>query len=281
MSTIASPEVRGHNLPPEGILPVLPPAIGAEDIKDSILEARSAAQEKVGDGVTAFDAGKIALYSANVASFCDACGAWKDLGRIETQEQSERLTDFVAGARGLAKKIEDGRKAEKKVHDDRAKAVQSAYSPLLAKLDLVLNMMKEMQGDWLRRENARIEAEKAEAARIAREEAEAAERARIAAEARNDISGIVDAETAAKAAEEKAAEAARETRARAGSATGGGRTMALRKTKFAEIHNPRACFVFFEKHPDLLDTLQRLANAAVRAGETVPGVNVIEKETAA
>lgn len=279
MNTPATAEHRAHNGSPEGILPVLPLPIGADDIKDTIVAAREAAAER--DEVSPFDAGRVALYAANVASFCDACGAWSDLGRIETQEQSERLTDFVAGARGLAKKIEDARKAEKKVHDDRGKAVQAAYSPLLTKLDRVLDLMKNMQGDWLRRENARIEAEKAEAARIAVEEAEAAKQAMTAAAARNDVSGQVDAEQALQEAEKAAAAASRNERARAGSATGGGRTMSLRKAKFAVITNPRAVFMHFEKHPDLLETLQRLANAAVRAGESVPGTKVEEKETAA
>lgn len=281
MNTPASAEHRAHNMPPDGILPVLPPHIAAEEMRDDILAARAAAKEAAGEDAPPFDAGKIALYSANVSSFCDACGAWKDLGRIETTEQSERLTDFVAGARGLVKKIEDARKAEKKIHDDRGKAVQAAFFPLLTKLERVLDEMKVMQGDWLRREDARIAAEKAEKARIAREEAEAAERALAAAEARNDISGVVDAEAAMKAAEVAQAEAARTVKASAGSATGGGRTMALRKTKFAVITSPRAVFMHFEKHPDVMETLQRLANAAVRAGETVPGTEIETKETAA
>lgn len=279
MNTPATAEHRAHNGPPEGILPVLPPSIAADDIKDTIVAAREAAAER--DEVPPFDAGRVALYAANVASFCDACGAWSDLGRIETQDQSERLTDFVAGARGLAKKVEDARKAEKKVHDDRGKAVQAAYSPLLTKLDRVLDLMKNMQADWLRRENARIEAEKAAAARIAAEEAETAKQAMAAAAARNDVSGQVDAEQALEDAEKARAAALRDEKARAGSATGGGRTMSLRKTKFAQIDNIRVVYMHFERHPDVFDTLQRLANAAARAGEHVPGTTPYEKETAA
>lgn len=46
--------------------------------------------------------------------------------------------------------------------------MQKAYIPLTDKLDRVIELMKDMQADWLKRENDRIAAEKAEAARIAR-----------------------------------------------------------------------------------------------------------------
>lgn len=285
MNTSASAEHRGHNNPPEGILPVLPPPIAPEAIKDSILAARAAALETAGEGIPPFDAGRVALYAANVASFCDACGAWKDIKTITSAEQSERLTDFVAGAVELAKKIDASRVDEKKAHDDRGKAVQKAYIPLTDKLDRVIELMKDMQADWLKRENDRIAAEKAEAARIAREKADEAARELAAAEARNDVSGVIDAEAKAAEAKKEVSVAAKPVKASAGSASGGGRTMALRTVKTARIDDLRAVFLFFEKHPDVLETIQRLATAAVRASDyvegSVPGITLITDQVAA
>ena len=82
-------------------------------------------------------------------------------------------------------------------------------------------------------------------------------------------------------AEEQAAAAARTEKARAGSATGGGRTMALRTQAYAGIENFRAVFMHFEHRQEVKDVLQRLADAAIRGGEDVPGANRLERQVAA
>jgi len=265
---------RGHNNPPE-LLPVLPPPIGDEVAQQNVADTLAIEEE------LAYDPVVHESLRLNVAAFCDAAGAWKDLGRIENPAQSERLTDFVAGARGLYKKTDEARKKAKSIHDAKGAAVQKAFTPLLDKLERVASLMKDMQADWLRREEARIAQEK----RAAQEEADRlrreAEAAAAQAAARNDISGQVDAEAALKAAEEQAAAAARTEKARAGSATGGGRAMALRTQAYAEIENWRAVFMHFEARQEVKDVLQRLADAAIRGGEDVPGAKRAERKVAA
>lgn len=264
---------RGHNNPPE-LLPVLPP----EDIVDvEGLEAARIAHE----GVTTYDAEKMAILTVKVGAFANACGAWKDLGLISSAHQSERLTDFITGARNLFRIVDDQRKAEKKRWDDAAKEVQDAFAPLLKMLERCAGDLKPMQEDWLKRESKRIADEKAEQARAAREAAEAAAKAAAEAEARNDVAGAVMAEQAAKEAEKALKAAERTTKAKAGSATGAGRTMALRKVRTAKINSQNSVYMHFRDRPEVLDLLQRLANAAVRAGEAVPGCEVVETEVAA
>lgn len=271
--TDATPD-RGHNNPPE-LLPVLPPVIDDEVAKQNVAASDATEQDLPYDPVIHES------LRLNVTAFCDAAGAWLDLKTITTTAQSERLTDFVAGARGLYKKADDARKKAKSIHDARGAAVQKAFTPLLDKLEKIATSMKDMQTDWLRREEARIAEEKRAQQEEADRKRREAEAAAAQAAARNDISGQVDAEAALKEAEEQAAAASRTEKARAGSATGGGRTMALRTQAYAEISNWRAVFMHFENRQEVKDVLQRLADAAIRAGEEVPGAKRQERKVAA
>lgn len=271
--TDATPD-RGHNNPPD-LLPVLPLPIDDEIAKQNIAESAATEEDLPYDPVIHES------LRLNVSAFCDAAGAWADLKQINSAAQSERLTDFVAGARGLFKKADEARKKAKSVHDARGAAVQKAFTPLLDKLERIAGMMKAMQTDWLTREDARIKAEQ----RAAHEEAERkrreAEAAAAQAAARNDVSGQVDAEAALKEADEAAKAASRETKAQSGSATGGGRTMALRTQAYAQIDNFRAVFMHFEGCDEVKDVLQRLADAAIRSGKVVPGATRQERKVAA
>lgn len=222
---------------------------------------------------------------AKIRDFLDAGGAWLDLKAIETKEQSQKATDFVSGARSVFKKIDDERKAQKKPHDDAAKAVQEFFSPLLKKIELVGEKVKALQAAFLQKERAREEAERRERERKAREEAEAAEAARAAAEARNDVSGMVDAEEAKKAAEKAAKAASGPAKAAAGSATGAGRSMSLRKVYSCTVENRGPALSHFRDHPEVIALIERLATAEVRGQEgekkAPPGFRLNVEEKAA
>lgn len=106
------------------------------------------------------------------------------------------------------------------------------------------------------------------------------------AAARGDISAQIDAEAALKDAEKAQKSAAKPVKARAGTATGAGRTMALRKQRVAEITNPRACFAAFKDEPAVVEALLRCANEAILSGFTdeqalIAGFKIIEKNAAA
>ena len=266
---------RSHNLPDdEMMLPVLP----GEATPEQIARAQEAAKapEKI-EGLQPYDPAKHAELQAHVQVFCDAAGKWLDIKTVQNTEQAERLTDFITGARALHKRVEDSRKAEKKPWDDLGKKVQDAYKPMTGPPDkqgknagalvLIGMRMDQMQKDWLRREDARIAAEKREAEAKARAAREAAEKAAAEAAARNDISGQVEAEEALKAAQKQEKAASKPVKAQAGSATGAGRTMALRTVRTAEIVNRKAALLYWMNDPALIAELQRIANAAVRSGE--------------
>jgi len=211
-----------------------------------------------------------AAFELRVAAFTEACGKWADIKEIASAEQAERLSDFIDGARGLFKKVDDQRKADKKPHDDRGAAVQAAFVKMLDKLKAAADRLKPMQAAWLTKEQARIDAEKAEQRRLADEKAEAARQQAAQAAARNDVSGEVEAAVALKEAEKEAKAAKREVKAKAGSASGGGRSMAIREVRTAKILNQNAVYMHFRDHADVVELLQRLSTAAVRAGVEFP-----------
>ena len=265
---------RGHNNPPE-LLPVLPITIEEEEARKSIEKQHVDAEPLPYDPVVH------ETLRLNVEAFCDAAGAWLDLKTINSTAQSERLTDFVAGSRGLYKKVDTARDAAKRPYDEKGDKVQKAFKPLMDKVEKIGKAMKVIQADWLEREERRIEAEK-RAAREAAEKAQAEADALAAqAAARNDISGQVDAEASQKEAEALAKAANRKETAKAGSATGGGRTMALRTQKYAEVTNWNMVLLHFKNDQRVRDLLQSLADAEARAGVTVPGTETKERKVAA
>lgn len=222
---------------------------------------------------------------AKVQDFTDGAGAWLDLKAITSTEQAEKATDFVNGASAVWKAVDEARKAAKKPHDDAGKAVQEAFKPLLTKLELAAKKVGELQTAWLRAERDREEALRREQEAKAQRDAEEAARRAREAEARNDIDGMVEAEAAALRAEKDAKTASKPVAARAGSATGAGRTVSLRTTWFAEVVNINHAFVAYRDRPEVRELLERLATADVRAqqGEkTAPqGFTLRKQEKAA
>jgi hypothetical protein len=255
---------RTHNQPPE---PILMPTLPGEATPEQIARAQEAAKapEKIND-LQAYDPAQHAELAAHVQVFCDAAGRWLDIKTVKSAEQSERLTDFVTGARTLYTRVETARKAAKKPWDDLGQQVQDAFAPLGAKLDKLGKSMKAMQADWLKREADRMAEEKRQAAIKASEARAEAERLAAIAAQNNDISGQVEAEAALKAAEKAEKQAAKPVKAQAGSATGGGRTMALRETKHVRVNNQKLALAYFAEAPELADLLVTLGTRAARAG---------------
>lgn len=229
-----------------------------------------------------FDQEQVDALAAEAAQFLDAAGEWIEAAPIASQDQAAKLNDFIAGCKAARKRVDEARKEAKRPHDEAGKAVQAAFKPVLEKLEKsaervqpMLTAFMEEQEAKRREEARRVEEE----ARKAREEAEAAA-ARAAA--RNDISGEVDAEAAQEQAAERAKEAERLAKARANvsSATGGGRTAALRTYVRAEVSNLRVAVMTFADDPELREVLVRLAERRARAKgfdaetDTIPGFNL-------
>lgn len=208
----------------------------------------------------------------------------KEFSPIQTEEHAQLLTDHVSGLRGLKKQVDDARKIAKKPFDEGAKAVQEAFNPLLDRIGRALDAMLEMQGDYLRRQAEKERARKAEEERIAREAQLAAEAKAAEAAKSGDIDAEAEAERLQKEADTLARDAARETRVNAGSATGAGRTISMVTLREAVITNINLLFVHYRGRAEVIDVLQRLANADLRAkdwnGTDIPGTTTKTREVA-
>lgn len=234
-----------------------------------------------------FDPERHAELGGRVDAFMSVCNEVRAAGALASDEQAERLTDHIAGMRGLKNKVEDARKAEKKPHDDAAKAVQEAFSPLVDRLERAIKAMLGLQSDWIAKKQAAADEARrlreAEAARLAREAEEAAK----AALESGSIDGEMEAERLAKAAADAEKAAARETKVSIGSATGAGRTISTRTIRKAEITNVNLLLVRYRAHPKMLELLHQLADADIRskditdANAAIFGVKIVETKVAA
>lgn len=222
---------------------------------------------------------------AKVEDFSVTSGAWLDIKQIADASQAEKCTDFLGGAKALFKMVDDARKEQKKPHDDAAKAVQDVFRKPLDTIDFAIKRVGQLQTAWLKAERDREDARKREEQAAARRAQAEADRLAREAEARNDVAGMADAEAARKAAEKAAKAAEKPVSARAGSATGGARTISLRRTYRCEVENINHAFIAYRDRPEVRELLERLASADVRAqqGEKAApqGFKIIIEETAA
>lgn len=221
-----------------------------------------------------------------VNEFGRAAQQWGETG-VQTDADAERLNDFLAGARQIHKDLDAMRVAEKKPHDDAAKAVQAKFKPLLDAIERAGAAAKGVLSAYMRRKEAQLaEQRRREAEEAARIEAEAQAKA-AEAEARGDLVGAAEAEAAAAVAkaEADAATDADAAKARVQSASGAGRTTGMRTFRIAKIVNSALAVAHYRNHPEVLATIERLANADIRASRgaavSIPGVDVIEERRVA
>jgi type IV secretory pathway VirB10-like protein len=214
-----------------------------------------------------FDPAEVERLNAEGAAFLDAAAVWLENGDLKSEDDAQRLNDFIEGVKGREKIAEEARKAAKKPHDDAGKAVQTAFKPVADKMALAKTKVQPLLTAWLQKKEddrlAEVERQR-KAAQFAQEEAD---RAAAAAAARNDISGEVDAQAAREAAEKQAKEVERAAKQRSNvtSATGGGRTASLRTVIDAEVTNARVLFMRYADRPEVLDVLRSLATREARS----------------
>lgn len=130
-------------------------------------------------------------------------------GQVTTDEQEAALDSLMDDLRKARKTADAERIAEKKPHDDAAKAVQARWKPLLDRCDAGLQHVKDLLTPY------RVAKQKAkdEAIAKARAEAEAKERAAQAAlRQSDDLEARFEAEQGLKQAQKQTAAANRADR---------------------------------------------------------------------
>lgn len=187
---------------------------------------------------------------------------------VSTDEQEQALDALLDELRTARKEADAQRAAEKKPHDDAAKAVQAAWKPLLDRCDKAADAIKAALTPY---RTAKQRA-KDEVARIAREEAEAMQReAQAALRQSDDLEARFAAEEQLKRADKLASHANRIDR----TATG------LRTYQVAEVTDAKALLQHVMRNdPEPLRVwLADYARKALPA--QLPGVTIhIEKRAA-
>ena len=173
----------------------------------------------------------------------DAALSWLELHqeRIEQSAEADQAEELINRLRKLSRKADKLRKEEKQPHLDAARAVDDRWRPAIQRPKQVIEQLRKVLTTWLRAQK----------------------------------------EAARRQAEEKLKAGALEASANPATSGLSGRKVALRRRKVAVIEDYQAALKHFADHPDVRTLVQRLANAAVRAGEEVPGVKVKIEEIAA
>jgi hypothetical protein len=106
---------------------------------------------------------------------------------IANEEQANAVSSLLNRLRRVSKDADTARSEEKRPHDERAKAVQAKWKPIIDKADLAASTAKQALAPWLRK----VEEKQQREAEVARQEAERL--ARIAQEAHASASGNLEA----------------------------------------------------------------------------------------
>lgn len=221
------------------------------------------------------------LISESIEDLLLEANNYLDGKEIENEEQEAAVASILTRLRREANAADDQRKAEKKPHDDAAKAVQIKWNPLLEKADVAVTTAKSALTSYLRKKD---EAQRA-AARALQEEAEQAALAAVrTAEVANPDS-LAD-QTALRVRREAAA-ALTKAAARAGKqraqAKGGERAVGLRSVWTPALVDPCAALKHYrERQPDELKAwLLEQAQKDVRNGaRSIPGFTITESKEA-
>ena len=216
-------------------------------------------------------------------------------------ERTDFFDDEIMGAaaalkreiEAAAKAAETARKQEKQPHDDAGKAVQAFWLPVIARAQSAADALSgKMKAELLRRKMVKELDERSARALAERLAAEAEEAAVQACEALDDVAaGVVpdinhleakaaaiDAHNKAKAAADEVERIAKTT---AGVKVAGAAAVSIRTTRKVRIaftiggtreQRALALLDFMEciSHPELTDTMTRLANRVYRDRKIIP-----------
>lgn len=209
--------------------------------------------------------------------------AWFDGAPIENQRQADDVARLIDAARKARQQFDSDRKAEKKPHDDAAKAVDAQWKPVIADAERIVEIGKAAQTPWLIKQEAEKRAAEDAARRVADEKA--AEARRLVEESDGSLASAKARDAAIEEAKRAESAAHRASNDKAGAKGAGmARAVTLRTTWRAEVEDRRALLNHIAKaHPDDLTAfVNDWAARAVREGaRDLPGVRVWQERAAA
>lgn len=204
------------------------------------------------------------------------------------KEMADKAEDFIKQLRAFNKEVEEQRKAEKKPHDDAAKAVQAKYKGFTDGTLSALDAFNKKKTDYLKKlEQIRLDEERKareEADKKARLAREAAERAAQEADSEDALDASIEAQQLQRDAEQSQAEAEAIASSKPKLQGNFGNASGLRKHYSAKVTDHQACLAFFSDRQEVRELIQKLANAHAKSPASrnipVPGMEIIVEERA-
>lgn len=224
------------------------------------------------------NSGEISLSEA-VRDYVETALAWLRKVGIKDKATSDQAANYRAELLRLSKEADKQRDAEKRPHDEAAKAVQAKWKPVIDEATSAANAIRDELTRWMRAEEARLEAER-RAKWEAEQRAAALERARIEAErAKQMRDDPIAALTSPEPELPVAPPPPEPVKVQAGGQRG--RKAGLREVTRHVVVDHAKALAFFAESEDVKELIRKLADRAGKAGVAVPGVEkTIEKVAA-
>lgn len=189
---------------------------------------------------------------------------------IEDADAADAATNWKNQLVAHIAALEEAFKKEKAPHEEKLAEIRAKYHQRIARLEACLKSVRPRLSAWMKLDTARKKAEREVADRAAAEAehraAQLAEQAQAKAGGPSTVTNTIMAmEAAQEAAQARKAAAAMPTRSQMRGSLGGP-TISLRTVWKAHIADPDACYRHFQNDRDVVDLLQRKADAFARHG---------------
>lgn len=202
--------------------------------------------------------------------------AWLARSKIGDKTTADTAANWRQRLLDLSKQADKQREAEKRPHDEAAKAVQAKWKPLVDNAADAANRIRDALTVYMRAEEAKQraeqEAQRKAAEEVARKQREAAEAARREAEA-NNLPPPADPVDVPLPLEMEP------VKVQAGGQRG--RVTGLRTVTKYVVTDHDAAYAAVKHIPAVREAIEKAAAAMAKAGASVPGVEKREEKVAA
>jgi hypothetical protein len=206
---------------------------------------------------------------------------WLDGGKVQSQAEADAIAELLSLARQTDKDASKAKEEEKRPYLDANKAIEERFKPVVSRIVLIADACKAALRPWEEQQEA-LRRQAAESARKAADEKAAAAQAAVRAALQ---AGIEEREAAERLLRESKQAAATATKAENAKSTTkvGGRTVSMRTTYRAVISDPVEFirFAWKDNLVEITEALRVIAQREVSAGKrTLPGVTISEERSA-
>lgn len=232
-----------------------------------------------GDAPTIGDNSRDVSLAEQIKDYASQALEWLKKNGVTTKNDSDKAANYRAELIRLSKEADTQREAEKRPHDEAAKAVQAKWKPLVDEAKGAADTIRDSLTVWMRAEDARLEAER-KAKWEADQKANAEARAKIEAERAKQMR---DDPIAALTSPEPELPELPPPPEKVSVQAGGqrGRKAGLREIDVYTVTDHAAALAFFANSDEVKDLISKMATRASKAGVEVPGVTKSIQKVAA